>query len=424
MDDPNQVPSASTMPSSPPNTTTKQPGTKKSPVGITELLSPLFIQKKDSAPGLPKKASYCPKFPMRLEVVPSDRVPPCVPCVGLRNGQTLVGVPDHAAVDFRIVNVTRVQDGNREKYEGNLKLALYMKIGDSFVVNDWKFLTSTRFRDTPQSELPCEQRVCEMDQVTTLPSMLLAEQLWQHLTKGAPSQAVATLDKLYPCFPHEQGLQMWSSNDLNSIFQGATITKEKFFQLCSFWLSEASPTAVVSFDPVSVEYWRSHNWICGFFDGNDYERLFSGFPDRVMIHFCNQFAGRYVLKCSPTQEGFSIFYKDRCSSYMVAVHEGTLTPVRLRSTTLESASAVIPPVQMSGWYVPGPTGVLPKFFPTLAAVIKSILPECYGWITRDMVQTSQWEPAMPVSLGTKWLLEDWVPKKCHLASGLEGDDGW
>ncbi|KAH3761192.1 hypothetical protein Pelo_6983 [Pelomyxa schiedti] len=370
--------------SSPPNTT-KPSSAKKSPVGIKQVLSPLFIQKKDSAPGLPKKASYSPRFPMRLEVVRSESVPPCVPRVALRNGQTLIGDPDPRAMDFRIVNITRVQDGNREKYEGNLKLALYMKHGDSFVETDWKFLTSTKLKNTPQSQRPCEQQACEMDPGITLPSMILAEQLWQRLTKGASSQAVATLDKLYPCFPHEQGLQTWSSHDINSIFQGATITKEKFFHLCTFWLSGASPTAV-SFDPVSVEYWRSHSWICGFFDPNEYERLFSAFPNHVMIHFCDRFPGRYVLKSSPTQEGVSIFYKERDSPYMVAAREGTLTHVKLRGTTFPSAYAGIPPVQMSGWYVPVPIGTLPTLFPTLQHVIESVLPVCYAWITRDIHQ--------------------------------------
>ncbi|KAH3765595.1 hypothetical protein Pelo_2511 [Pelomyxa schiedti] len=371
--------------SSPPNTATKQRGIKKSPVGIKQFLSPLFIQKKDSAPGLPKKASYSPKFPLRLKVVRSDCVPPCVPRVGLHNGQTLIGVPDRTAVDFRIVNITRVQDGNREKYEGNLKLALYVKNGESFVVTGTRFLTSTKLKNTPQSQRPCEQRAFEMDPVMTLPSMLLAEQLWQRLTKGAPSLQVATLDKLYPCFPHEQGLQMWSSNDINSIFPGATITKEKFFQLCTFWLSEANP-AVVSFDMVSVEYWRSHSWICGFFDDNDYERLFSVFPDHTLLHFCNKFSGRYVLKCSPTQEEFSIFYKERDSPYMVAAHEGTLIHVKLHSTPITSSSTGIPPVQMPGWYVPVPIGTLPSFFPSLQEVIESILPVCHGWITREILQ--------------------------------------
>ncbi|KAH3722489.1 hypothetical protein Pelo_18805 [Pelomyxa schiedti] len=100
--------------SSPPNTATKQPYTKKSPEGIKRVLLPLFVQKKDSAPGLPKKASYSPKFPMRLEVVRSESVPPSVPRVGLRNGQTLIGVPDHTTGDFRIVNITTVQDGNSD----------------------------------------------------------------------------------------------------------------------------------------------------------------------------------------------------------------------------------------------------------------------------------------------------------------------
>ncbi|KAH3757051.1 hypothetical protein Pelo_11182 [Pelomyxa schiedti] len=378
-------PSSSSTP-----TPTNSAANKAAPPGVAELLSPLFCQDTECEGGLPTGASYCPRFPMRLEVVPFDRVPPCVPSIRLLNGQAIIGHPDFNAMKFRLVNITEVQDGNIEKYEGNLNLALYRKCRDSFVQTNISYLTSTEFRRQPPSNLHVENRghqlrACEIDTVEALPSMLLAEQLWQRLTGGDTTSMVATLAVLSSCF-RRAPVREWLSIDACSIFHNGTVTKQEFLQLCSFWLSEESPP-VFSFDPALVGYWKSHSWICGFFEENNYETLFSAFPNCAILHFSGSFAGRYVLKCSPTQEGVSIFRKERDSPFMVAVHKGTPTHVKLHSTPITSASsAELSPVTLSGWYVPVPVGTLPTFFPTLQAVIESIIPSCYGWITREMLQ--------------------------------------
>ncbi|KAH3723123.1 hypothetical protein Pelo_18172 [Pelomyxa schiedti] len=189
------TPTAPMLPPQPgrPNSTTVSP---KSPLkgshsrksgkseGITHQLGPLFKSRRDSAPGLPIKASYSPKYPMNLMRVPTSHVPQGADSVLLCGGMSLVGVPDASAPEFRLVNET-ISSTNKTKYDGNLKLVKYNIVGGTFVRTEEEYCTATVRKALALPEVE------DISIPAALKRTCAAEMWSQYLTSGSAAVEVS-----------------------------------------------------------------------------------------------------------------------------------------------------------------------------------------------------------------------------------------